>query len=198
MKTKNRIWICTLMVTGFLLLAASSSKKDGNLPDYASFLNTGNIGNIEMVTICHNPCTPHQKTLVIPVQALAAHLSHGDEIGACATTDVEYIISHSPDPNDPIFVDNYLRVFVNGNLMVEVMGGGRCCPPVLPIHFIANSGDILRIQAQDHDVCYSLESLCLQKKGGSCLTQLTADIFGPNCGSEPPQSIFFDQTFILP
>jgi hypothetical protein len=198
MKTKNRIWIYPLLALGFLLMLGSSSKKDQNHPDYASTLNTRGSGNIDRVAICHNPCTPHQKTLVIPIQALAAHLAHGDEIGACATMDVEYVISHSLDPSDPIWVDNYLRVFINGSLVVEVMGGGRCCDPVPPIHFIANSGDMLRIQAQDHDVCYSLESLWLQKAGGSCLTLLTGDIFGSKCGFELPQQIFFDQTFMLP
>lgn len=35
------------------------------------------------VTICHKPGTPAQKTMVIPIQALAAHLGHGDVIGPC-------------------------------------------------------------------------------------------------------------------
>ena len=36
-----------------------------------------------VVTICHRPGTPAQKTLVIPQQALAGHLSHGDTVGTC-------------------------------------------------------------------------------------------------------------------
>ncbi len=35
------------------------------------------------VTICHKPGTPAQKTMVIPIQALAGHLQHGDVIGPC-------------------------------------------------------------------------------------------------------------------
>ena len=37
----------------------------------------------EQVTICHKPGTPAQKTLEIPIQALAGHLVHDDQIGAC-------------------------------------------------------------------------------------------------------------------
>jgi len=45
----------------------------------------GNAGNkpTKLVTICHKPGTPAQKTLVIPFQALAGHLGHGDTIGSC-------------------------------------------------------------------------------------------------------------------
>lgn len=49
--------------------------------------NAGSAGKCKKetkkVTICHKPGTPAQKTLVIPVQALAGHLSHGDTIGPC-------------------------------------------------------------------------------------------------------------------
>lgn len=152
------------------------------------------------VTICHKPGTPAQKTLVIPIQALAAHLAHGDVIGTCcdASKGAEYVISGGADPSTGIFVDDILRVFVNGNLVAEVSQGGRCCPPEAPIHFIADTGDLLRVQAQDANNCYSLEALWLQRADGSCLTQLTENIGGPNCGSEPPEQIFFDQTFTLP
>lgn len=37
----------------------------------------------ESVTICHQPGTPAQQTLVIPVSALSGHLGHGDYLGAC-------------------------------------------------------------------------------------------------------------------
>ena len=37
----------------------------------------------DMVTICHKPNTPAQKTLVIPCRALAGHVRHGDTVGAC-------------------------------------------------------------------------------------------------------------------
>ena len=39
--------------------------------------------NQASVTICHKPGTPAQKTIVIPQQALADHLGHGDTIGPC-------------------------------------------------------------------------------------------------------------------
>ena len=46
------------------------------------------IDNVEVIlptaiTICHKPGTPAEKTLVIPIQALAGHLGHGDTIGPC-------------------------------------------------------------------------------------------------------------------
>jgi hypothetical protein len=36
-----------------------------------------------MVTICHKPGTPAEQTKTIPIQALPAHLGHGDIMGAC-------------------------------------------------------------------------------------------------------------------
>ncbi|HKQ75033.1 MAG TPA: hypothetical protein VJ810_15160 [Blastocatellia bacterium] len=39
--------------------------------------------NQSSVTVCHKPGTPAQKTLVIPQQALAGHLRHGDTVGPC-------------------------------------------------------------------------------------------------------------------
>ncbi|MGH9851961.1 MAG: Kelch repeat-containing protein [Blastocatellia bacterium] len=39
--------------------------------------------NQATVTICHKPGTPAQQTLVIPQQALAGHLGHGDTVGPC-------------------------------------------------------------------------------------------------------------------
>jgi hypothetical protein len=125
--------------------------------------------------------------------------SSGDEnTSSCENTiDTEYIISGGPDPDAVIFVDDVLRVFVNANLVAEGWQGSRLSPPVPPIRFVANTGDILRLQAQDVYIgCYHLDTLWLQKFDGRCLTQLTGDIPG-RCG-EPPGRIFFDQTFTLP
>jgi hypothetical protein len=41
------------------------------------------ISATEMVTICHKPGTFAEKTLVLPLSALYAHMQHGDEQGAC-------------------------------------------------------------------------------------------------------------------
>ena len=119
-------------------------------------------------------------------------------ISCFATTGAEYIISGGVNPQAGIFVDDILRVFVNTKLVTEVSQSGRCCPPAPAIHFTADSGDTLRVQAQDANACYSLETLWLQKADGSCRSQLTKGISGPNCNSEPPKQIFFDQTFTLP
>jgi len=113
------------------------------------------------------------------------------------TTGSTYIISGGPNPDGNIFVDDILRVFVNTRLVVDVNQGGRCCQPVPPISFVANTGDSLRVQAEDANACYSLEALWLQKADGSCLTLLTEDIFGDNCDSEIPYQLFFDQMYIL-
>lgn len=196
---KLRTYLFGILFLG--LLIGCSKLEDPTAPKEAK--NHEGIYSLQKsgkVTICHKPGTPAQKTLEIPIQALKGHLGHGDAIGACcvATTGAEYVISGGPDPDAGIFVDDILRVFVNASLVAEVSQGGRCCPPVAPIRFVANTGDILRVQAQDANDCYSLEALWLQKADGSCLTQLTGDIFGPNCGSEPPEQIFFDQTFTLP
>ena len=36
-----------------------------------------------MVTICHKPLTPAEKTLQVPESAVPGHLGHGDYEGAC-------------------------------------------------------------------------------------------------------------------
>lgn len=38
------------------------------------------------VTICHKPGTPAERTAIIPISALSAHLAHGDYEGNCGTT----------------------------------------------------------------------------------------------------------------
>jgi hypothetical protein len=48
-----------------------------------SMFNAGSKGMCKYITICHKPGTPAQKTLVIPIQALAGHMGHGDTIGPC-------------------------------------------------------------------------------------------------------------------
>lgn len=48
-----------------------------------AIFDAGSVGKCRMVTICHMPGTRIQKTLVIPIQALAGHLSHGDMMGPC-------------------------------------------------------------------------------------------------------------------
>jgi hypothetical protein len=42
-------------------------------------------GPPEMVTICHAPGTPAEKTLTLPKPAADAHLRHGDRLGSCET-----------------------------------------------------------------------------------------------------------------
>lgn len=115
-----------------------------------------------------------------------------------ATTSAAYVVSGGPDLDAGIFVDDILRVFVEGTLIAEISQGGGCCPPADPVTFAADTGDALRLQAQDANDCYSLGPLYLQKTDGSCLTRLTDGLNGPNCGSEPPEQVFFDETFILP
>jgi Carboxypeptidase regulatory-like domain len=42
-------------------------------------------GQPELVTICHAPGTPAEKTLTLPKPAADAHLRHGDRLGSCET-----------------------------------------------------------------------------------------------------------------
>lgn len=50
-----------------------------------TIFDAGSRGNkpTKLVEICHMHGTPAEETLVIPVQALPAHLGHGDVLGAC-------------------------------------------------------------------------------------------------------------------
>jgi hypothetical protein len=150
-----------------------------------------------MVTICHKLGTPAEKTLKVPPHDVGGHFGHGDGIGACIPGGAVYVISGGTDQDAGIFVDDILRIFLNGVLIFEGSQGGRCCTPLDPFRFVATPGDELRVQAQDSNQCFSLEALWIQKADGSSLIQLTGDIFGPNCDFEEPNQIFFDQTFTL-
>jgi len=57
--------------------------RDLSASEIQSIFDAGTAGMCKVVTICHKPGTPAQKTLVIPIQALAGHLGHGDTIGHC-------------------------------------------------------------------------------------------------------------------
>jgi outer membrane lipoprotein SlyB len=61
---------------------------DGGFID-AQLCGTADIGDgggdgIGRVTLCHNPEGPSPQTLSLPVQAVPAHLAHGDHLGRCA------------------------------------------------------------------------------------------------------------------
>ena len=43
----------------------------------------GNSDNV-LVTICHKPDTPAEKTKTLPEPAIPAHIAHGDRLGACS------------------------------------------------------------------------------------------------------------------
>lgn len=52
-------------------------------------------GEPDLVTICHKPGTPAQKTLTLPRSAIQAHLDHGDRLNAC---EVRPVCSAPPPP----------------------------------------------------------------------------------------------------
>lgn len=54
-------------------------------PDFSAFGTKFDnvIINKGFIKICHKPGTEDQKSLIIPAQALNAHLDHGDFIGSC-------------------------------------------------------------------------------------------------------------------
>jgi hypothetical protein len=51
-----------------------------------------------MVTLCHKPGTPAEKTMTLPLSALGGHLIHGDTLGAClgATPTITPTMTISP------------------------------------------------------------------------------------------------------
>lgn len=64
-----------LLALALLTLLASSSQ---NITALAS-----SSGQPAMVTLCHSPGTPAEKTLTLPQPAADAHLRHGDRLGSC-------------------------------------------------------------------------------------------------------------------
>ena len=80
-----------------------AEKNVKNAPDNCS--GGDDEGNGNLVTICHKPGTPAEKTLTIPESALEGHLGHGDFIGSCeGGIDVDgdtYDTSVDCNDNDP-------------------------------------------------------------------------------------------------
>lgn len=112
-----------------------------------------------------------------------------------ATHDRTYVLSGAATPSVGISVDDILRVYLNGVLLLTYNPFERGNSP---LQISGNTGDSLKLEAQDANKCYSLGPVWLQKDDGSCLRQLTAGVSGPACGSEPPKQVFFVQFFTLP
>jgi hypothetical protein len=76
MKMTRSFWSRTLD-KGLLLLTivAVAVLTAGTVPETA--------GAEELVTVCHKPGTPDQKTLQVEKRDLLDHLAHGDQVGAC-------------------------------------------------------------------------------------------------------------------
>jgi hypothetical protein len=51
--------------------------------EVANIFTAGSGGVCKLVTLCHKPGTPAEKTMELPDSALAGHLGHGDTTGAC-------------------------------------------------------------------------------------------------------------------
>ena len=164
----------------------------------------------DLVELLLDPSLPFERWIINPgiviwpgeggqgIAVTAFSINSAPSIKCRKTKGAEYIISGGPDVTDGIFVDDFLDIYLNGVQISHIHQMGGCCPPAEPVHFFADSLDILQVVATDANDCYSLGSLYLQKSDGSCLMQLTGEISGPNCGSEPFGQIFFDETFILP
>jgi hypothetical protein len=116
-----------------------------------------------------------------------------------AATQVEYVLSGGPSPDTPIQVDDFLRVYLKGAPLAD-----HCCccvkpdSPAPPVRFRGSTGDLLRVEAEDGNNCYSVGPIYLQRADGACGRELTARIAGPNCGSEPPRQLFFAHDYLLP
>ena len=61
----------------------------GNPRAYGQLDRVYSIKALEGATICHKPGTRAEKTMIVPVDALAGHLGHGDSPGACGQGGVE-------------------------------------------------------------------------------------------------------------
>ena len=72
----KRFVVPILVVSGLVILSMA----------HALFATNENVGT-QMVTICHQPGTPSEQTLTVPVEAVRAHLAHGDYLGPCPSCD---------------------------------------------------------------------------------------------------------------
>jgi hypothetical protein len=95
-------------LAAFAGLEVSASAKRGRSRSRAAG-KRGKPQKPEKVLVCHKPGTPAQQTLSIASPAVAAHLRHGDHLGACC-------------PGD--------QVFCNGRCCPPPPQGGKamCCP----------------------------------------------------------------------
>jgi len=67
-------------------------------------------GPSETVTICHQPGTPAEKTLVLPEEALSGHLGHGDTRGACGSGGGGHVPCTQPETTPAVPVDTGVPV----------------------------------------------------------------------------------------
>ena len=81
--------IFILPLLGLILLSQCTIDEPTAYQDTAEQIEVSLQKPGEVITICHKPGTPAEKTLVIPIQALAGHLGHGDVLGSCQPPSIE-------------------------------------------------------------------------------------------------------------
>ena len=84
------------IITSVILLAGTLGFVISS-PDAFARAPPGGGGGAEKVTICHKPGTPAENTITVSVNALPAHIAHGDFIGTCE------------EPTTPDFLECFCR-----------------------------------------------------------------------------------------
>jgi hypothetical protein len=105
--TRRGVLGALAVFAGLEASAAAKPRRAGGKPDKPK--GPDKPQKPEKVLVCHKPGTPAQQTLSIASPAVAAHLRHGDHLGACCPAD---------------------HVSCNGRCCPPPPQGGkaRCCP----------------------------------------------------------------------
>ena len=111
---------------------------------------------------------------------------------------VELVLSGGPSPTDPLWADDDLSVYLNGNPIL-VDDNDLADGDLGTVSFTAKNGDQLRIVARDEFTgCRSRSPLYLHSTSDGTSYQLAEEINDCSGESEPPAPTdFYDETFTI-
>lgn len=123
---------------------------------------------------------------------------------AVVADDPEYVISGSGSTAAPLTVDDFLRIYVDDNLVAEVIGDCRIDCRAPSVRFRAKPGAQLRVDAFDRGDSYRLGAVSIHK-ADRLLRELTPGV--PPCSlaarpcptpAVPEGVLFFGERYVLP
>ena len=143
--------------------------------------NAGN-GNDDKITICHKPGTSAQKTKLVTPSSLAAHLAHGDVLGACS--------GGSADDLSPGALASTYRTIADGNWTDGATWAGGLVPP---------TGDVKAVSISiEHNVVLQSASILLKNDSKLWITNGSLTFSAGNFIVDKASVVIENSTLTLP